>query len=87
MEERVRLVGGEILISSSPGQGTTIQVRVPLPEKPEDGLAIRPTADAGRIWQSVRMDNMTGKTPDGFGNPSYTTLREIHEPRQNFDRR
>jgi signal transduction histidine kinase len=34
MEERVRLVGGEILISSSPGQGTSIQVRVPWPEKP-----------------------------------------------------
>lgn len=34
MEERVRLVGGEILISSSPGQGTSIQVRVPLPEEP-----------------------------------------------------
>jgi signal transduction histidine kinase len=34
MEERVRLVNGEILISSSPGQGTTIQVRVPLPEEP-----------------------------------------------------
>ena len=34
MEERVRLVSGEILISSSPGQGTTIQVRVPLPNTP-----------------------------------------------------
>jgi signal transduction histidine kinase len=32
MEERVRLVGGEISISSSPGQGTCIQVRVPWPE-------------------------------------------------------
>jgi signal transduction histidine kinase len=32
MEERVRLVGGEILISSNPGQGTSIQVRVPWPE-------------------------------------------------------
>ncbi len=32
MEERVRLVGGEILVSSSPGQGTTIQVRIPWPE-------------------------------------------------------
>jgi signal transduction histidine kinase len=34
MEERVRLVGGELSISSSPGQGTSIQARVPLPEKP-----------------------------------------------------
>jgi len=34
MEERVRLVGGEILISSSPSQGTAIQVRVPLPNEP-----------------------------------------------------
>ena len=34
MEERVRLVGGEIVISSSPGHGTTIQVRVPLPHEP-----------------------------------------------------
>ncbi len=34
MEERVRLAGGELSISSSPGQGTTIQVRVPLPETP-----------------------------------------------------
>jgi signal transduction histidine kinase/ABC-type uncharacterized transport system substrate-binding protein len=31
MEERVRLVGGEILVSSSPGQGTSIQVRIPWP--------------------------------------------------------
>jgi signal transduction histidine kinase len=31
MEERVRLVRGEILVSSNPGQGTTIHVRVPLP--------------------------------------------------------
>jgi signal transduction histidine kinase len=34
MEERVRLAGGELSISSSPGQGTSIQVRVPLPETP-----------------------------------------------------
>jgi signal transduction histidine kinase len=32
MEERVRLVGGELSISSRPGQGTCIQVRVPWPE-------------------------------------------------------
>lgn len=36
MEERVRLAGGEIFISSSPGQGTCIQVRVPLPEEPNN---------------------------------------------------
>lgn len=34
MEERVRLVGGELSISSSPGQGTSIQVRVPWPNEP-----------------------------------------------------
>ena len=34
MVERVRLVGGELSISSSPGQGTSIQVRVPLSEEP-----------------------------------------------------
>ncbi len=33
MEERVRLVGGELVISSTPGQGTCIQVRIPLPEE------------------------------------------------------
>ena len=32
MEERTRLVGGEITISSVPSQGTSITVRVPLPE-------------------------------------------------------
>jgi len=36
MEERVRLAGGEISISSRPGQGTCIQVRVPLPEEPNN---------------------------------------------------
>jgi signal transduction histidine kinase len=36
MEERVRLVGGEISISSRSGQGTCIQVRVPLPDHLED---------------------------------------------------
>jgi signal transduction histidine kinase len=34
MEERVRLVGGEVVISSNPGQGTSVQVRVPLPNDP-----------------------------------------------------
>ena len=33
MEERTRLVGGEITISSVPSQGTSITVRVPLPEE------------------------------------------------------
>ena len=33
MEERARLVGGEITISSVPGKGTSIAVRVPLPEE------------------------------------------------------
>jgi signal transduction histidine kinase len=30
MEERVRLVDGKLTIRSKPGDGTTIQVRVPL---------------------------------------------------------
>ena len=34
MEERVRLVGGEVVISSNPGQGTSVQVRVPWSEQP-----------------------------------------------------
>jgi signal transduction histidine kinase len=33
MEERVRLVGGELTVSSVPGKGTTISVRVALPEE------------------------------------------------------
>jgi len=33
MEERARLVGGEITISSDRNQGTTVAVRVPLPEE------------------------------------------------------
>ncbi len=33
MEERVRLVGGELSILSSSGQGTSIQARVPWPEE------------------------------------------------------
>jgi signal transduction histidine kinase len=32
MRERVRLVHGKISIHSSKGEGTTIEVRVPLPE-------------------------------------------------------
>lgn len=31
MEERVRLVQGEFSVTSAPGQGTTVEVRVPLP--------------------------------------------------------
>jgi PAS domain S-box-containing protein len=31
MHERVRLVGADLAITSAPGQGTTVQVRVPLP--------------------------------------------------------
>lgn len=30
MHERVRLVGGEIAVKSQPGEGTCIEVRVPL---------------------------------------------------------
>jgi signal transduction histidine kinase len=30
MEERVRLVGGELTVTSAPGRGTTVEVRVPL---------------------------------------------------------
>ena len=33
MEERVRLVRGELTVSSSPGKGTSIAVRIPLPEE------------------------------------------------------
>ena len=33
MEERVRLVGGEITIASAPGEGTSIAVRIPLSEE------------------------------------------------------
>lgn len=32
MEERVRLVRGEFAVSTNPGRGTTITVRIPLPE-------------------------------------------------------
>jgi two-component system, NarL family, sensor kinase len=35
MEERARLVGGEITISSALGEGTSIAVRIPLPEEDE----------------------------------------------------
>jgi signal transduction histidine kinase len=30
MEERVRLIQGDLTITSAPGQGTTVAVRVPL---------------------------------------------------------
>ena len=33
MEERVRLVGGELTVSSEPEKGTSIAVRIPLPEE------------------------------------------------------
>jgi signal transduction histidine kinase len=33
MEERVRLVGGKLTLSSKPGHGTSIEVRIPLPEE------------------------------------------------------
>ncbi len=33
MEERVRLVGGELTLCSEPGKGTSIAVRIPLPEE------------------------------------------------------
>ena len=33
MEERTRLVGGELTISSVPSQGTSLAVRIPLPEE------------------------------------------------------
>jgi len=41
MEERVRLVGGEISISSGPGEGTCIQARVPLQIDPIHNTTMR----------------------------------------------
>jgi signal transduction histidine kinase len=33
MKERARIAGGELTVSSEPGKGTTIAVRIPLPEE------------------------------------------------------
>jgi signal transduction histidine kinase len=32
MRERAALIGGELEIESEPGQGTSVQVRLPLPQ-------------------------------------------------------
>ena len=48
MRERVELVGGEFEIRSQEGTGTTIQVRVPLPDHVETGTAGYPTLPQGR---------------------------------------
>lgn len=42
MRERLRLVDGEILIDSSPGQGTRLRVRVPLNDPADDAKSQQP---------------------------------------------
>jgi signal transduction histidine kinase len=37
MRERVEAVGGSIKISSQPGQGTTLEAQIPLPDEPRTG--------------------------------------------------
>jgi two-component system sensor histidine kinase UhpB len=51
MEERARLVNGEVLIVSSPGQGTAVLARVPVREQTKE-IAWRPA-------QTVSHDPMT----------------------------
>jgi signal transduction histidine kinase len=38
MRERARVMGGTLIIQSAPDQGTTVEVRVPVPQGEEEGL-------------------------------------------------
>ena len=45
MRERAKLLGGELEITSTPGQGTTVKVAIPLAEEEEDGKDPRPYSE------------------------------------------
>jgi hypothetical protein len=48
MRERVALVSGILTIESTQGQGTTVLVRIPIPDQAwEDGVEGEPTNGAG----------------------------------------
>ncbi len=61
MVERVRLVGGEVRVESTPGWGTSI--RTVLPYRPASSLADRPAKDSVRI-QTAGIDNAAQKQTD-----------------------
>jgi signal transduction histidine kinase len=52
MAERVRLLGGDVHIESSPGRGTTVEARVPWPDPSRrgarNGSRSRPGLDRSR---------------------------------------
>ncbi len=52
MQERVRLVHGEFSVTSSPGRGTLISVRVPKKEQPVDSASSGQTALSSRHLRS-----------------------------------
>ncbi len=43
LRERVRLAGGSVAVLSSPGRGTTLEMRLPVSGRPGRGLGSRPT--------------------------------------------
>jgi signal transduction histidine kinase len=53
MSERVRLVRGEFLVASKPGQGTQISVRIPLKEASADCSTTDRSAPAGALSRHV----------------------------------
>jgi PAS domain S-box-containing protein len=58
IEERARLAGGRALITSQPGAGTLVHVRVPLPEfaRTEPPEVLRRAAAAGAVSQRARAE-------------------------------
>lgn len=67
MRERLRLVGGSLTVTSTPGRGTRLQIEIPLPAEPESN---RPEQAAGGECPHCRTSAAGSQLLTGCRNPS-----------------
>jgi signal transduction histidine kinase len=54
MQERASLAGGQVLVESAPGRGTTVRVQIPLPTATDDeAAAVELPEPAAQLWPAI----------------------------------